>query len=140
MEYNYAAEDKTQRIRAIIITIAFSVIVLGIAAWAIIAIVGSRNGGETAKVEEETPVAVVEEKTEEKTEVQPAPEVKPAEPAKTETKTETKAETKVETKKATVKSKETVPETGPEELLPLAMVLGTGTAFAFSRKMAKAEA
>ncbi len=129
MEYNYAAEDKVQRIRAIIITVAFSVIVLGIAAWAIIAIVSSRNGGETAKVEEEAPVAVVEEaKVEEKVETQPTPETKPVEPVK------------VETKRATVKTQETVPETGPEELLPLAMILGTGTAFAFSRKMAKAEA
>lgn len=138
MEYNYASEDKSQRIRAAIITVAFSVIVLGIAAWAIIAIVSSRDGGETAKVEETPVAAVVEDsKKEEKVEEQPAEtvEAKPAEA------TETKAAEPVKVvTKATPKAKETVPETGPEELLPLAMVLGMGTAYAFSRKLAKNEA
>ena len=133
MDYNYASEDKTQRLRVIIITIAFSIIVLGIAAWAIIAIVGSRNSDENI-AESPTIAAVDENKTaavEEKVETAPATEGV----SKTTESTTTSANKAAANKPATTAT--AVPETGPEELLPLAMVLGTGTAFAFSRKMAK---
>ena len=133
MDYNYASEDKTQRLRVIIITVAFSIIVLGIAAWAIIAIVGSRNSDEN--IAESPAIAAVDEnKTaaiEEKVETAPATEGV----SKTTESTTTSANKAATNKPAATAA--TVPETGPEELLPLAMVLGTGTAFAFSRKMAK---
>ena len=133
MDYNYASEDKTQRLRVIIITIAFSAIVLGIAVWAIIAIIGSRNSDDSIA---ETPAiaAVDENKTaaiEEKAETAPVTEGV----TKTTESTTTSANKAAANKPATTAT--SVPETGPEELLPLAMVLGTGTAFAFSRKMAK---
>ena len=133
MDYNYASEDKTQRLRVIIITVAFSIIVLGIAAWAIIAIVGSRNSDQN--IAESPAIAAVDENktaaVEEKVETAPATEGV----SKTTESTTTSANKAATNKPATTAT--SVPETGPEELLPLAMVLGTGTAFAFSRKMAK---
>lgn len=134
MDYNYASEDKTQRLRVIIITVAFSIIVLGIAAWAIIAIVGSRNSDEN--IAESPAIAAVDENktaaVEEKVETAPATEGV----SKTTESTATTSANKAATNKPATTTT-SVPETGPEELLPLAMVLGTGTAFAFSRKMAK---
>lgn len=146
MEYNYSAEDKSQRLRAIIITIAFSVIVLGIAVWAIIAIVSSRTGNNTAV--QTTPVVAV---TEDQTAPQVEAAVKTTEPDEAVIAEENKAEdtktaevtkpaentetVKKTTARTTTAAKNEVPKTGPEELLPLAMVLGAGTAFAFSKKM-----
>ena len=73
MDYNSydGAEDKQQRTRIIIITTAIAIIVLGIAAWAIIAIVGSR----APEVAVTTPTVAVDDATSrEKTkEEQPAP-------------------------------------------------------------------
>lgn len=127
MEYEYDdAEIKKQRVRTIAFTTAIAVIVLGIAIWAIIAIVGSRN---TAEVADTTETAKVEATSKEKTvEEQPAPVtetvVKPAEPAK----------------KPAAPAKETVPETGPEELLPLALVAGAAATYVSSKKLAVREA
>ncbi|MBQ3309560.1 hypothetical protein IJG78_02690 [Candidatus Saccharibacteria bacterium] len=127
MDYNSydGAEDKQQRTRIIIITTAIAIIVLGIAAWAIIAIVGSR----APEVAETTPTVAVDDATSrEKTkEEQPAPV--------TEGVTKTTAPAATNTK-----AQETVPETGPEELLPGALVAGLGTTYVASRKLAKAHA
>lgn len=127
MEYEYDdAEIKKQRVRTIAFTTAIAVIVLGIAIWAIIAIVGSRN---TAEVADTTETTKVEATSKEKTvEEQPAPVTetvaKPAEPAK----------------KPATPAKEAVPETGPEELLPLALVAGAAAAYVSSKKLAVCEA
>ncbi|MBQ3352318.1 hypothetical protein IJG91_01480 [Candidatus Saccharibacteria bacterium] len=131
MEYEYDdAEIKKQRIRTIAFTTAIAVIVLGIAIWAIIAIVGSRNNTEIADTTEM--VATVDATSKEKTvEEQPAPVtegvVKATEPAK---KSNTVA----------APAKEAVPETGPEELLPLALVAGAAAAYVSSKKLAVREA
>ena len=119
-----SVEDKEQRVRTIIITTAIAVIVLGIAAWAIIAIVGSRSSAEVA---DEPAVAVDDATSREKTvEEQPAPV--------TEGVTKTTAPAKPQ-----VTTQTTVPETGPEEILPLAMVLGLATAYVASKHLAKAK-
>ncbi|MBR2588740.1 hypothetical protein IKE84_00090 [Candidatus Saccharibacteria bacterium] len=128
MEYELeGVEDKKQRQRVIIITTAIAIIVLGIAAWAIIAIVGSRSPEVPATAE----IAATEDATsrEKTVEEQPAPVTegvtKVTEPKKQST---------------TATAKETVPETGPEELLPVALVAGTAAAYISSRKLAKREA
>ena len=132
MEYEYNnAEDKQQRMRTIIITTAIAVIVLGIAAWAIIDIVGSR--AETEANDSTTQVALDDATSREKAaEEQPAPVTEgvsktteePAKPAATQN---------------TAKPQSAVPETGPEELLPLALVCGLATAFVASKRLARAK-
>ncbi|MBQ8984560.1 hypothetical protein IJ098_01725 [Candidatus Saccharibacteria bacterium] len=128
MEYEYDdAEIKKQRVRTIAFTTAIAVIVLGIAIWAIIAIVGSRN---TEIADTSEPVATQDATSKEQTkDEQPAPVtegvVKTTEPAKKVTSTP---------------AKEAVPETGPEELLPLALVAGAAAAYVSSRKLATREA
>ena len=128
MEYEYDdAEIKKQRVRTIAFTTAIAVIVLGIAIWAIIAIVGSRN---TTEIADTTETAKVETTSKEKTvEEQPAPV--------TET---TVVKTTEPVKKTTAPAKEAVPETGPEELLPLALVAGAAAAYVSSKKLAVREA
>ena len=129
MEYEYDdAEIKKQRIRTIAFTTAIAVIVLGIAIWAIIAIVGSRSNTEIADT---TETVVIDDTSREKTtEEQPAPVtegvVKTTETAKKTT--------------TTASVKEAVPETGPEELLPLALVAGAAAAYVSSKKLAVREA
>lgn len=130
MEYEYdGAEDKQQRQRVIIITTAIAVIVLGIAAWAIIAIVGSRT---PEVAESNTGLVATEDATsrEKTVEEQPAPV--------TEGVSKTTAPVKTQTAATTTSN--AVPETGPEELLPLALVAGAGAVYLSSRKLATARA
>lgn len=126
MDYSaYNTDDKQQRIRVVLIATAIAVIVLGIASWAIIAIVGSRN---QAAVQETETVAVDDTvKTEE-----PTPTAAPVTEGVSKTTAPAKQTTTTQTQ-----VQNAVPETGPEELLPLALVAGLGTAFVASRKLAK---
>lgn len=128
MEYEYDdAEIKKQRVRTIAFTTAIAVIVLGIAIWAIIAIVGSRN--ETEIADTSAPVVAQDATSKEQTkDEQPAPV------------TEGVVKTTEPVKKTTTPAKEAVPETGPEELLPLALVAGAAAAYVSSRKFALREA
>ena len=159
----YETEDKTQRRRVIIVTSIIAIVVLCIAAWAIVAIVGSSdknieaNNGKT-EVATDDGAAVAEKATAEKTEANTE--------ANTEVSTEVNTEAKVEKTEteAVVANKETdnketankeadtekntevsyftrtaeeVPETGPEELLPLALVVGAVVTFIGSRQLAE---
>lgn len=130
MDFNpYTTEDKEQKVRIIIATVAIAVIVLGIASWAIIAIVGSKNGNQEAIALDDSSVS------------DEAPE---ANTPKTEGVTVTTQPTtpvvKNTTTQTTSMQKDNVPETGPEEILPFALVIGLATAYISSKKLAKNEA
>ena len=142
MDFNpYATEDKQQKIRIIIATAAIAVIVLGIATWAIIAIVGGKEN----KVSDDQPAAVaVDDNT--------------SNANNTESTTVKEEETAPETEGVTVihstdddaptqnlpspviTQESSVPTTGPEEILPFALVAGLFTTYLGSRKLAKSEA
>ena len=154
----YETEDKTQRRRVIIVTSIIAIVVLCIAAWAIVAIVGSSDknidanntktevatddGAAKAEVVEETPLEKTAEKAEATTEKAEATTEKveaPVEKNGTEAvvaNNDTKVEKNTEVSYFT-RTAEEVPETGPEELLPLALVVGAVITFIGSRKLAE---
>ena len=132
MDFNpYTTEDREQKVRIIIATVAIAVIVLGIASWAIIAIVGNKDGNQGAvavddnSVSENAPEANTPKTEGVTTTVQPTVPV---------------VKTAAQTTTTTTAQKDNVPETGPEEILPFALVVGLITAYVSSRKLAKVEA
>lgn len=132
MESNsYINEDKEQRRRVIIVATTIAIIILGIAVWSIIAIVGGSKKGT-----EQTQVATTSETTNKETQTVSKTSETEA-PASEGVSTTTPAQPVVKT---TTQAKETVPETGPEEILPLALVLGGITAYLSSKKLATREA
>ncbi len=136
MDFNpYAKEDKQQKIRIIIATAAIAVIVLGIATWAIIAIVGSKDN---IALNQDTTIAIDDGIANEK-EPEDAPKtegvIKETEPIiekGQETEKSVSLPTPVVTQEASV------PETGPEEVLPVALIAGLMIAYLGSRKLAEA--
>ena len=119
----YGHQNNSQRIRFIIITSIVAIVVLGIAVWAIVAMVSGKNkNNTTAKVE----TTAVSEQTDKKQE--------------TEKKSSSVASTTESTPKTTPapapEVKEDIPSTGPEEFLPLALTAGTFAAYLASRKLA----
>lgn len=144
MDFNpYATEDKQQKVRIIIATAAIAVIVLGIATWAIIAIVGSKDN--TATTDQNTTVAVDDNTNANNTAKEPetAPET---EGVATETEPEvtvvhsTGEDTSASLPTPVITQESSVPTTGPEEILPFALIAGLLTTYLGSRKLAKAEA
>lgn len=162
----YETEDKTQRRRVIIVTSIIAIVVLCIAAWAIVAIVGSSdkniesNTNKTevatddgaAAAEKATAEKTTAEKTEAKTEANTEVNTEVSTEESTEVSTEAKVEKtetevavankEAETEKNTevsyfTRTAEEVPETGPEELLPLALVIGAIVTFIGSCKLAE---
>ncbi len=132
MDFNpYSTEDNQQKVRIIIATVAIAVIILGIAAWAIIAIVGSRNNVAVEQTEE---VAVDDNTSSTIKESAPESNVPTTEGVK---KTTSAQSTTISMPAQTTG---TVPETGPEELLPLALVAGSAVTFVASSKLTKREA
>ncbi len=129
MDFNpYSTEDKQQKTRIIIATVAIAAIVLGIAAWAIIAIVNGRNN--TAV--DQTAVAVDDNTTVKETE----PSAPASEGVTTVTQPTTQTATVTTLPTPTVQQNN-VPDTGPEEILPLALVAGMMVTYISSRKFAK---
>ena len=119
----YGHQSNSQKIRFIIITSIVALVVLGIAVWAIVAMVSGKNkNNTTAKVE----TATVSEQTDKKQE--------------TEKKSSSVASTTESTPKTTPapapEVKEDIPSTGPEEFLPIALTAGTFAAYLASRKLA----
>lgn len=146
MDSKIYEEDKSQRRRVIIVASAIAVIVLGIAIWAIVAIVS----GSQTKVSTTNQVAVDDAKSSETATVKETVNETTAPATEgvsvtTESQTEKKAEQnttsaqKTTTVNNTVTTNQAVPDTGPEELLPVALVAGSAIAFIASRRMAKAE-
>lgn len=114
----YGHQTNNQKIRFIIITSIVALVVLGIAVWAIVAMVSGKNkNNTTAKVE----TATVTEQTDKKQETEKktssvTPTVTPAQPAPV--------------------VQEDIPSTGPEEFLPIALTAGIFAAYLASRKLA----
>lgn len=136
MEYDpYNAEDKQQRTRAIIITSVIAVLVLGIAIWAIIAIVSSRNNN-TAISNDNTTVAVDEGSNKKGTTDQTTNY--PADNTNVPNTEGVTAQVQPQTPAPAAASQLTT--TGPEDLLPLALVAGSAAMFISSRSLAKREA
>lgn len=136
MEENpYINEDKEQRRRVIIVATTIAIIILGIAVWSIIAIVG----GSKKNTEQVAQVATTSETSSKETQAV-------SKTTETEAPASEGVSTVVENAQPVVKNTATsvatdaVPETGPEELLPLALVLGGITAFVSSKKLATREA
>lgn len=145
MDYSYANEDKTQRRRVFIVTTAIAAIVLGIAVWAIIAIVSSAETNNLSNKDNNT-IANVDDNNNSNHQEDTVLE-KPSEstPPETEgvnndnkTETEKPAESTVPTISHAAAQTE-VPETGPEELLPLALVAGLSAMYVSSKKLAGRE-
>lgn len=142
----YSTEDKQQKVRIIIATAAIAVIVLGIATWAIIAIVG---GKENKVADDQTPAVAVDDNAasnanNKQPETAPETEGVNTEVEKTEEPTITVVHSTGDDAPASlptpVTAQETVPTTGPEEILPLALVAGMAATYVSSKKLAKSEA
>ena len=128
MEVNpYTNEDKEQRRRVIIVATTIAIIILGIAVWSIIAIVGGSK-----KTTDQPAQVAAQEDSGKSTQIA----TKPAESEAPKTEGVSKTAPATTTKPATNE----VPETGPEEILPLALVLGGAAAFVSSKKLALREA
>ena len=124
----YGQQNNNQKIRFIIITSIVAIVVLGIAVWAIVAMVSGKNKNNTTKVD----TVSVQDQTDKK---QQETEKKSSDVTSTtegvsKTVTPTPAPAKTEDKD--------IPSTGPEVFLPLAMTAGTAVAYLGSRKFAKA--
>lgn len=121
----YSAEDKNQRMRIIIITVVAAVVILGVSAWAIIAIIA---GGEPKSNIEETIAAETDKPITEVIEVPSTPSdgvvvaETPVEPTSTEA-----------TPDVPVVS--TVPQTGPLDAIPIALIVGSLIAYLGSREL-----
>lgn len=134
MEENlYDSDDKKQRMRIIIATTVASLIVLGVAVWAIIAIVTSGDKKKLAKTEEpETSITESVDKNEpivitpvDNNVEQPTPNTTPTAPApKTET-------------TPSVPASGDIPTTGPEEIIPIAFLAGALVAYLGSVKLVR---
>ena len=137
MEVNpYTTDDKEQRRRIIIVATTIAVIILGIAVWSIIAIVGGSKKNTTA--DQPAQVANVDDGKGKSTEISTVPADSNAPTSEGVSKT---AQTnKPSTTTATTTAQSAVPETGPEEILPLALVLGGLTAYVSSKKLTAREA
>ncbi len=125
----YELEEKSQRRRVIAIATVITIVVLGIAAWAIVSIIS--NDSENLAADTKTEVAVDDRLLDPEAPAIEGVASEAAEPA-----TESIENSTVEANLATVTS---VPEAGPADLLPLALVVGSGAAFLASRKLAKDE-
>lgn len=144
MDYSYANEDKAQRRRVFIVTTAIAAIVLGIAAWAIIAIISSAETNTLNKDSQE--IANVDDSNstnhQENVVIDKAPENTPPETegVNSDDKTEAEPPKPVQsTPEVQIAAQTEVPETGPEEILPLALVAGVGAMYVSSKKLAKRE-
>ena len=127
----YESDDKSQRRRVIVITTAIALIVLGLASRAIVAIVsgGQQGTADKVTVDDTTKTAAVSENVTETT--------APVTEGVTTDGTATSTAAVSTNTSATPATRNTVPNTGPEELLPLALVAGSGVAFAASTKLKK---
>lgn len=136
MNQNYG-NSKSQNLRFIIVTVLVGLVILGIAIWAITFIIGNFGKKPTVSTTDET--------NNTSTSV-PATSDSTAMPSATADATESTASTTEPATTAPVTegvvvttppavTVTAVPETGPEEILPLALVAGTGVAYVTSRRM-----
>lgn len=120
----YGHQSNSQKIRFIIITSIVAIVVLGIAVWAIVAMVSGKNkNSNTAKVE----TVATSDQTDKKQQ----------ETEKKSSSITSSTEGVSKTVVPTQETKEDIPSTGPEEFLPIALTAGTFATYLGSRKLAK---
>ena len=124
----YGHQNNNQKIRFIIITSIVAIVVLGIAVWAIVAMVSGKNKNNTTKVD----TVAAQDQTDKK---QQETEKKSSDVTST---TDGVTKTFNPTPTPAPAQKEDIPSTGPEEFLPVAFTAGTLVAYLSSRKLAKA--
>lgn len=132
----YEYEEKSQRRRVVAITAIIAVVVLIITSWAIVQIISNAStetSEEVVAVDDGAKIPATEGVTSEGADAQNETE---ADLIATEQNDVVENETQ---SVAALSSVSSVPETGAEELLPLALVAGSGAAFIASRKLAKSE-
>ena len=132
----YEYEEKSQRRRVVAITAIIAVVVLIITSWAIVQIISNAStetSEEVVAVDDGAKIPATEGVTSEGVDAKNKSE---ADLIATEQNDVVENETQSVTALSGVSS---VPETGAEELLPLALVAGSGAAFIASRKLAKSE-
>ena len=137
MEANglYGAQNsKAQNIKFIVTTALVALVILGIAVWAIIFMVGQRDKV-VGTADEETGVttAIADQANQEVVEVTELNNSSSTEAAADNT-PETNAAASVT---LTSVDSSNIPKTGPEDLLPVAMLAGTAVAYLGSRKLAR---
>ena len=135
----YESEEKSQRRRVIIIATLITLIVLGVAVWAIVTIISANSQIGASNTDAEV---AVDDRSLNSAEA-PKTEGVTAEAATSSSADSTTDSAKDSSAKDTTKADSTavtsVPETGPEDLLPLALIAGSGAAFVTSKKLAKNE-
>ena len=115
----YGQQSNSQKIRFIVITAIVAVVILGIAVWAIVAMVSGRNRNvsntedTTVATKDDTDTNVGRNKTEEKS---------------SDITTSTDGVIAVVPAHPTTTTEDDLPSTGPEDVLPLALTLGSLTA------------
>ena len=151
---SYGNEDKEQRRRIIIVATTIAVIILGIAVWSIIAIVG----GSKKNTAEQTSQVATEDNSGKSTQInsKPAESNAPASEGVSTTKDASDKNTNDKTASdktasssasatstpvvKTTTANNAVPETGPEEILPFALVAGCMVAYLSSKRLVTREA
>ena len=131
----YESEEKSQRRRVIIIATLITLIVLGVAVWAIVTIISANS--QIGASNTDTEVAV-DDRSLNSAEA-PKTEGVTSETAAGLSADSAKDSSAKDTTKADSTTATSVPETGPEDLLPLALIAGSGAAFVTSKKLAKNE-
>ncbi|MBQ3326143.1 hypothetical protein IJG79_03295 [Candidatus Saccharibacteria bacterium] len=150
MDFNpYATEDKQQKVRIIIATAAIAVIVLGIATWAIIAIVGGKDNkvsteqNATVAVDDNANNTSANSNKDQSASSEVAPESDGVSNSGNVTEVHSTGDDAPTTSLPTpvvITQEASVPTTGPEEILPFALVAGMLVAYLYSRKLATREA
>ncbi len=132
----YGAQNaKAQNIKFIITTALVALVILGIAVWSIVFIVGQQENTnlETSSTEESTTASVTDQISQEIVEVTEST----TEPKAVEQTPETVAAASVSTTSTTTTNDSSIPKTGPEDVLPLALLVGTAIAYFGSKTLAK---
>ena len=127
----YGAQNtKTQNIKFIITTTLVALVILGIAVWSIVFIVGQqeKTNLETSSAEEPTTTSVTDQISQEIVEVTELT----SEPKAAEQTPETVAAASVNAAEDS-----SIPKTGPEDILPLALLTGTVISYLGSKSLAK---
>jgi len=137
MESNglYGAQNsKAQNVKFIVTTALVALVILGIAVWAIIFMVGQRDKiVGTASDENGVAATIADQANQEVVEV-----TELNSNSDTETTAGSAPETTAAASVSLASSKsENIPKTGPEDFLPVAMLAGTAVAYLGSRKLAR---
>ena len=124
----YGHQNNSQKIRFIIITSIVAIVVLGIAVWAIVAMVSGKNKNNTTAKVDTVSVTDQTDKKQQEAEKKSSNVTSTTEGVTTTIPAQT---TPAESEK------EDMPSTGPEQFLPIALTAGTLVTYLGSLKLAK---